>query len=148
MKSVSEILAEEGYYVRTTVGVSMRPMLRTRRDRVIIRPLDGRPLKKWDLPLYRVPDGRYILHRIIGEKDGNYIIRGDNTYRKETVPPEWIVGVMTEFYRGDKHVLATDKGYRFYAAFWQTIYPIRLPFHLAHVALARVKNKIIKPKKD
>ena len=52
MKTIETQLAEQGYYVSTTVGVSMRPMLRNRSDRVIIRPVGNERLSKWDLPLY------------------------------------------------------------------------------------------------
>lgn len=144
--SIERQLAEEGFYVSTTVGVSMRPMLRNRHDRVIIRPVGERRLEKYDLPLYRRPDGKYVLHRIIGVEDGYYVIRGDNTYVKEKVPDDWIIGVMSEFYRGNRHVMADDKSYRRYAAFWQWIYPLRKPFHLARVLAGRVKGKLF-PKK-
>lgn len=124
--SIEARLAEDGYYVSTTVGVSMKPMLRNRRDRVVILPVGDTPLQKWDLPLYRAPDGKYLLHRIIGiREDGIYIVRGDNTYQREYVPHEAILGVMTEFYRGKRHILATNKNYRRYAAFWNAIYPLR-----------------------
>lgn len=144
-ESIEHQLQSEGYYVSTTAGSSMRPMLRHRRDRVIIRPVGNERLKRWDLPLYRRPsDGKYILHRIIEVKDGYYIIRGDNTYAKEKVPDEWILGVATEFYRGDRHVMTDQKSYRRYAAVWQTIYPIRYPFHVLRVFASKVKHKIIK----
>ena len=81
--NIERQLAEQGFYVSTTVGCSMRPMLRNRRDRVIVLPIGDERLKKYDLPLYRRPDGKYILHRIIGVRDGEYVIRGDNTYAKE-----------------------------------------------------------------
>lgn len=140
-RSIEEQLREEGYYVSTTSGVSMRPMLRDRRDRVIIRAVGDERLSKWDLPLYRTSSGKYLLHRIIGHtEDGRYIIRGDNTYRKEYVPQEAILGVMTEFYRGDKHVLATDRGYRRYAALWNAIYPLRKLIALPRFWLARLKK--------
>lgn len=145
-ETIEKQLAEQGFYVSTTVGVSMRPMLRNRHDRVIIVPLGEERLKKYDLPLYRRPDGKYVLHRIIGVEDGYYVIRGDNTYVKEKVPDSWIVGVMSEFYRGKRHVLADDQGYRRYAAFWQAIYPLRKPFHSARMLAGRVKRKLC-PKK-
>ena len=47
-----------------TVGDSMEPMLRNRKDTIIIEPVHGR-LKRYDLPLYRRPDGKYVLHRIL-----------------------------------------------------------------------------------
>ncbi len=145
--SIEQQLAENGYYVSTTVGVSMRPMLRNRRDRVIIRPLGEERLSKWDLPLYRRPDGKYVLHRIIGVENGYYIIRGDNTYAKEHVPDEWILGVVTEFYRGNRHVMADHRGYRRYAAFWHAIYPIRVVLVSMRRLAGRVYRKLF-PKKN
>ena len=143
-QTIEQQIAENGFYVSTTVGISMRPMLRHRRDRVIIKPVGEARLSKWDLPLYKRPDGKYVLHRIIGVEDGYYVIRGDNTFVKEKVPDDWIVGVMTEFYRGKRHVMADDKGYRRYAAFWQTIYPLRIPFHLARRVASFVKHRVLR----
>ena len=140
-RNIEEQLSQDGFYVSTTVGVSMRPMLRDRQDRVIIKPVGTDRLSRWDLPLYRRPDGKYVLHRIIAVKDGVYIIRGDNTYEKEEVPHEWILGVMTEFYRGTRHVSATNRGYRLYAALWQRLYPLRYPIHLLRRRLARLRRK-------
>ena len=141
-QTIEQQIAENGFYISTTVGVSMRPMLRNRRDRVIIRSTDGGRLSKWDLPLYKRPDGKYVLHRVIEVRDGYYVIRGDNTYAKEKVPDEWILGVMTEFYRGDRHYTAEQGSYRRYAAFWQTVYPLRYPIHVARVLASRVKRKL------
>ena len=143
-QTIEQQIAENGFYISTTVGISMRPMLRNRRDRVIIRSTDGGRLSKWDLPLYKRPDGKYVLHRVIEVRDGYYVIRGDNTYAKEHVPDDWIVGVMTEFYRGKRHVLATNRGYRRYAAFWQTVYPLRLPFHWLRRAASFVKHRLLR----
>ena len=143
-QTIEQQIAENGFYISTTVGVSMRPMLRNRRDRVIIRSTEGKRLSKWDLPLYKRPDGKYVLHRVIEVRDGYYVIRGDNTYAKEHVPDDWIVGVMTEFYRGERHVLATNRGYRRYAAFWQTVYPLRLPFHWLRRAASFIKHRLLR----
>ena len=142
--NIEQQLREGGVYVSTTVGYSMKPMLRNRRDRIVVVPKGEERLKKWDLPLYRYPDGRYVLHRVIAVRDGYYIIRGDNTYQKEKVPFEWILGVVTEFYRGDRHVTADKKSYRTYAAVWQGIYPLRYPLHAARMLASRVKHKIFK----
>ena len=143
-ENIEQQLSKEGFYVSTTVGFSMYPMLRNRRDRVIIRPLaDGERLKKYDLPLYRRPDGKYILHRVIGLRDGYYLIRGDNTYMVEKVPDSWVLGKVTEFYRGDRHILSDSRGYRLYARFWRWIYPFRFIFiHLKRFA-ERVIAKLV-----
>ncbi|MBQ9785325.1 MAG: hypothetical protein IJW29_07475 [Clostridia bacterium] len=137
-------LRERGVYVSTTAGVSMKPMLRNRRDRIVLLPIGDKTLKKWDLPIYRRPDGRYILHRIIDVKDDHYVIRGDNTYVKEYVPKEWILGYVSEFYRGKRHVSTDDRGYRRYAAFWHGIYFLRVPFHKARRLASKIKHKLFK----
>ncbi len=146
-ENIEEQLRTAGFYVSTTAGVSMYPMLRNRRDRVVIRPLGEERLQRLDLPLYRRPDGTYVLHRIIGVREDHYIIRGDNTYRKEHIPDERIVGVMTEFYRGKRHVKADSRWYRVYAWLWQGIYPLRLPIWWAYRFAGKVKRKIFGSKK-
>lgn len=142
--NIERQLAEQGFYVSTTVGCSMRPMLRNRRDRVIVLPVGEERLKKYDLPLYRRPDGKYILHRIIGVRDGEYIIRGDNTYVREHVPDAWILGYVSEFYRGEKHILSDSRGYRFYARAWNFLYPVRYLYHLFRAFASRVWHQLRK----
>ena len=111
--SLEEELRSGKACVSTTVGDSMEPMLRNRKDTIIIEPVHGR-LKRYDLPLYRRPDGKYVLHRILHVKKNGYVICGDNRWWKENVPDEWIVGVVTEFYRREEHIYITDRKYRLY----------------------------------
>ncbi len=144
---IEKQLREHGVYVSTTVGVSMKPMLRNRRDRIIVRPAGEQPLKRFDVPLYRTPNGNYVLHRIIAVKDDHYVIRGDNTYVLEHVPMDAVIGVLTEFYRGDRHVLVTQKSYRLYARLWNMLYPIRFLLHGACIRLGRIKRRLF-PKKS
>lgn len=138
-RSIEQQLKSEGYYVTTTVGTSMRPMLRDRRDRVVIRSLETEErLRRYDLPLYRTADGRYLLHRVIGIGErGEYLVRGDNTYAIEHISAEQVLGVVTEFYRAGKRRSADDAGYRRYAAVWNALYPVRAGAHRVRGALAR-----------
>jgi acid phosphatase class B len=142
-KPLETLLEEYGEIIRPIKGISMLPMLREDRDAVRLVPVKE-DLKVGDVPLYRKANGQYVLHRIVSVEQKHYIIRGDNTYQLERVPDEWIVGVMVEFWRGKKHYTADHKGYRRYAAFWQTIYPIRAFFHRLRMIASRVKHKILK----
>ena len=135
-------LSEQGVYVSTTVGWSMWPMLRNRRDRIVVMPVGDQPLKKHDLPLYKRPDGKYILHRILEVKDGHYVIRGDNTFQREYVPYEWVLGYVSEFYRKDRHINSNSKAYRFYVVIWRLIYPARWMWHFA-LRVARKLRRMI-----
>ena len=148
--NIGQQLEREGFYVSTTVGLSMWPMLKNRRDRVVLRPLEeGERLKRGDVPLYRHPSGKYILHRILRvEADGTYIIRGDNTYALERVPKEWIVGVLKEFYRKGKHVSVESRGYRLYATLWRLIFPVRYLLFWARRILGKIKRMIFGSKNN
>ena len=73
---IEDVLAQDGVWVSTTVGISMWPMLRNRRDTIVVRPCKSQ-LQKYDVALYRRGDA-YVLHRVIGVKESNYRILGDN----------------------------------------------------------------------
>ena len=75
----------------------MFPMLRNKKDTVIIKPLTGK-LKKYDITLYRKRN-LYVLHRIVKVTPGGYIICGDNFINLETdITDEQIIGKMEGFY--------------------------------------------------
>lgn len=110
--------------VAMSSGDSMEPLLFHRSTRVVIQRAD-RLLKKGDLPVYRRPTGEFVMHRIIRVKDGCYYTRGDNRYSVEQVPSTWVLGVVTEIYRKNRHIGVTDWNYRIYVKLWCWSYPIR-----------------------
>ncbi len=130
---IEEVLSQKGMYVGPTVGVSMQPMLKNRRDTVVVRPKNER-LKVLDVALYRRGKD-YVMHRVINVLDDTYIIRGDNCHYDEIVEEKDVIGVLTEFYRKDKHVYCTDKKYIRYSKRRVRNYPFRLFF-------VRVKGKL------
>lgn len=136
-----ELLQRDGVLIYKTRGVSMRPMLKQDRDLVIIRPVEGR-LKKYDIPLYRRKNGNYVLHRIIGVRENDYIIRGDNTFVKEYVPDSTIVGVLTDFKRKGREHSVNETGFRIYSRVWNFIYPVRLVLHKARRLAGKVKRSL------
>ena len=100
--SIEEGLKKNGYHASTTSGYSMYPLLRDRRDNIVVRPCSGR-LKKYDVPLYK-RGNEYVLHRIIKVLPDGYVICGDNCINKEyNIKDENILGVLTEVYRNDKY---------------------------------------------
>ena len=106
---IEDVLQEKGVYLGPTVGVSMLPMLKSRRDTIVVRPKTER-LKPLDVALYKRGND-YVLHRVLSVTDEGYIIRGDNCYSDENVPEDAVIGVLTEFFRKNKHYLCTDKKY-------------------------------------
>ena len=113
VKSIEQVLKETGKYIGPTVGTSMLPMLKTRRDTIVVQAKTER-LKPLDVALY-MRDGKYILHRVLTVTKDGYIIRGDNCYFDEIVPEETVIGVLTEFFRKKTHYFCTDEKYLAYA---------------------------------
>ncbi len=121
---IEDVLEREGIFVYSTSGISMYPMLRNRRDVVVIRKKNGR-LKKYDVPLYRRGKS-YVLHRIIRVlPDGGYDIRGDNCLKTEySVPEENILGYLDGFWRGSREISVNSVMYRVYSRVWVALHPV------------------------
>ena len=139
---IEDVLLEKGVYIGPTVGVSMLPMLKNRRDTIVVRPKTER-LKRLDVALYKRGDA-YILHRVLDQTETGYIIRGDNCYSDENVPENAVIGVLTEFFRKGKHVSCTDAKYIAYANKRLKSYKTRRVFVLTKYKIRRFCAKIFR----
>lgn len=116
VKTIEEVLRTEGMFISTTSGFSMYPMLRDRKDTVVIVP-PNRRLQKGEVVLYKAND-TYVLHRILEVLPDSYIIRGDNCDEKEYgITDEQIIGVLIEFYRGDRKIDMEGRSYNIYCTY-------------------------------
>ena len=131
MESLAEILLlqlEKGGRADLTVtGWSMLPMLQYGRDRVTLIP-PPEELKKKDIILYRRENGQYVLHRIIGVKDGKYILSGDNQAVREIVDRSQVIGLVSEFTHRGKPCSMDSLSYRIYAWVWVELFFLRKPY--------------------
>lgn len=147
MKEIQTSIADElraGRAVSTeTHGISMKPLLIEGKTLVVIEPL-RRALKVGELPVFLRPDGKYVIHRVIGMDEKNYYTRGDNCLNFETVPKEQMLGVVVEIYRNGRMLRVTDRRYKLYVAFWRALTPLRLGWKRLRVKLSRLKKRIAK----
>lgn len=141
--TIEALLKEQGVYIGPTVGISMLPMLKNRRDTIVVKPKTER-LKRLDVALYKRGDA-YVLHRVLQAVDGGYIIRGDNCYSDEHIPEEDVFGVLTEFFRKDKHYYCTDEKYLRYAERRIKTYKTRRFFVVMKARFVVLCKKILKP---
>ena len=111
----------------TFQGISMRPMLREGKDTVEVTAVPE-TLKKYDLPVYRGTNGKFVMHRIVDVKHDHYICLGDNTYHYEKVKHEQVVAVVCAFQRGVKRISVDARAYWLYCRIWVGIYPVRKLF--------------------
>ena len=139
---IEEVIESKGVYVGPTVGMSMFPMLKNRRDTIVVKAKTER-LKPLDVALYKRGDA-YVLHRVLKVMDWGYIIRGDNCYNDEHIKEECVIGVLSEFFQKNKHILCTDKKYIAYAKRRVKSYPIRRFFVLLFVKIKNIAKKILK----
>ncbi len=128
-------------------GVSMLPMLRQGKDSVELAPLPEK-LKKYDLPVYQYPSGKYVMHRVVDVRENHYICLGDNTLEYETIRPEQMIGVVSAFKRGEKRISVTSRGYRFYCRVWVALFPLRRFLKRAKGLLRRMIKQVRKQRAE
>ena len=105
-------------------GVSMLPMIRQGIDTVVISPVVEK-LRKYDIPLYKRDDGKYVLHRVVGVSN-TYTCIGDNQFVRESgIRHDQLVAVVTAFYRGEKACSVKHPLYRIYCHLWHWTRPMR-----------------------
>lgn len=147
INSVEELLKTQESVAFLTSGTSMRPLLRTHKDIVIIAK-PKHPLCVGEVPLYKKAGiQKLVLHRIIGVKsNGTYITRGDNTYHNEQVKPCDVVGVMTSLYRSGKYIdCGNSFRYKTYVKVNRLFYPVRWMWHTkVRPFLRKIYKSVIK----
>lgn len=138
---IEDVIAAEGMFVSTSVGTSMLPLIRDRRDTIIVVPPSGR-LRKYDVALYRRGD-RYILHRVVDVLPEGYVICGDNCLAREyDITDANVIGVLTGLYRGDRQVDLGGIGYRTYARAWVLLYPARALWKRVRAKLGSIRRRL------
>lgn len=105
-------------------GISMLPLLREGKDSVLLSPLPEK-LCKYDVPLYRRDDGKFVLHRIVKAGE-TFTCIGDNQFVYEPgLRCDQMIAVMTGFYREEKFHSVKSPAYRFYCRLWDISRPLR-----------------------
>lgn len=140
-----DYLDRYGTLTYTCKGISMLPMLRQRRDILVIKKKGPERLKKYDVALYIRPPHDYVLHRVVEVRDDDYIILGDNCLNKEYgIRDEDIIGVLTSFVRDGKTIQMDSKKQVLYAKVWYFLYPARRFWKINFTRFKRLVKKILK----
>ncbi|WP_407383184.1 S24/S26 family peptidase [Ruminococcus sp.] len=102
-RKFEDVIAEQGKLVYTHVGDSMYPTIR-KNDLLVIEAV-SRPLKQYDIPLYRRDSGQVVLHRIISTRGGGWTMCGDNRrYKEYGISEKNVIGVLTTIVRGGREI--------------------------------------------
>ena len=139
---ITEKLNSGGTVTFTPRGKSMLPMLRDGEDVVVLTKPNGR-LRIYDVPLYKRPNGQYVLHRVLDfDADGGYAMCGDNQFVLEHgIKDKDIIGVVTTFYRKGKTYRVSSLKYKAYVRFWHYTRYIRRGFKFGKKNVLRFFGK-------
>lgn len=143
--SIRECLNKTGKYTGLTMGTSMRPMIHQQRDNIIVVKNTER-LKKYDVAVYQLKTGKYVMHRVVEVHPDHYIIVGDNLKMREYVTDDMICGRLVGYYKKGKRYIDCDnnKLYRFYSKLWVALMPIRPVTMFINRCIVWFENHILK----
>ena len=136
LKEVRALIAN-GHDVTLRVrGVSMRPFLEDRRDKIVLtRP---KTPKVGDAVLAEIAPGKYVYHRIIKMEDGKVTLRGDgNVYGTEQCTIKDIAASTKEFIRKGKPYSPESRAWWWYSALWPSNALVRRVLLAIHRRLPR-----------
>lgn len=126
--SFEEEINKNGYLVYKNVGTSMKPLIKQNRDLIVVKK-PTRPIKKYDIILYKRPNGNYVLHRVLKVKNNEFVLCGDNQNQKEHgITNDNVLGVLTSLERAGKIIKINKGKNKIYAHLVTDFYPIRFLF--------------------
>lgn len=131
-----------GRLVYTNEGDSMMPLLRQKRDLVVIGKPCGR-CRKYDVALYKRDSGQYVLHRVLKVRREDYVICGDHRWQREYgVTDRHVIGVMTAVVRDGREISVRDLQYRIYVHLWCDLFYFRAGILWLKAFPRRLKRKL------
>ncbi|MBQ3235335.1 MAG: S24/S26 family peptidase [Clostridia bacterium] len=139
--SIEQVLRDNGFIVTEFKGTSMNPLLKSERDKALVKTLSGK-LKKRDIALYKRSNGMYVMHRVYKVNKDSYVFWGDNqTVLEYGVKNEDILGVCVGFYKGEKYVEFSKSFWiKAYGLFWCSFVWLRKFLNLFRRAFIKVRR--------
>lgn len=118
-------MIQEGHTVTINVkGYSMRPFLENLRDKVLLEAITEPHVG--DAVLAEICPGKYVLHRIIALEGDCVTLMGDGNVRgTEQCTRADLVGVVVQYIRPERTLLASDPVLKRRIRLWQRLLPVR-----------------------
>lgn len=128
--TIREVMDSGGEFTLYPRGTSMLPLIVQGRDSVTLEQPQG-ALHRGDIAFYQRENGQYVLHRIIGERDGTFTMCGDNQLAPEYgVKPEQIIAKAAYITRKGSKITPRSLPYRLYVLLWRSFFIRRAYFRL------------------
>lgn len=130
--TIREVLDSGGEFTLYPRGTSMLPLIVQGRDSVTL--VKAEEFRAGDIAFYQRENGQYVLHRIIGERDGTFTMCGDNQLAPEYgVKPEQIIAKAAYITRKGSKITLRSLTYRLYVLLWRSFFIRRVYFKLRRV---------------
>lgn len=141
---IRAVLEGGGSFTLSPNGVSMLPTIRPSEDKVTLQRPQGSILR-YDILLYKRPDGQFVLHRVVGfKKDGSFVMCGDGQVDLEYgVAEEQIIGVVTDIHRARGSLVRGTAAFRTAGRRRNFTRPLRRVWRV----LLRIKRRVTGKKK-
>lgn len=127
LKQDIETLLSQGNSIQfKPQGYSMYPLFVPGRDEAVVAPVDPTQLKRGDVALYRRDGSILVLHRIWKHKGDDFYLVGDNQSEIEgPLRSDQMKGILVEIIRKGRRFSVKNPFYRFLAALWLRLRPMR-----------------------
>ena len=123
-------------------GESMRPLIRKGRDPVTIVPVRGE-MKKGDVVLFTLGDGRYVVHRVWRLREGLVRTLGDNCVNPEPwFPRAQVLGQVVRFSRNGHAFRLDTPAARAFGRVWMALFPIRRGYKRTRALAGRMYRRV------
>lgn len=104
-----EVLARGAAFRFRAGGYSMSPFIRDG-DVLTVVPLGGRA-RRGDVVAYLRPeDGMLAVHRVVGRRRGEFVVKGDNERFADLVPGPGLLGILSRVERQGREVRGSRAG--------------------------------------
>lgn len=124
--AISEQLALGRQATFTVTGMSMWPFLCHGRDQVVVGTVSREDLHKGDIVLYRIPEGKYVLHRITSLHAEAIQTTGDgNLFRDQPVSYSSVAAKVFSVVRKGKRISCSNWKWRLASHVWMNLFPFR-----------------------
>lgn len=118
LKEVRALIAEGRDVTLRVRGVSMRPFLEDRRDKIVLTGLHRAPIVG-DAVLAEIAPGKYVYHRIVRIDGDKVTLRGDgNVYGTEQCRMKDVAAATKQLIRKGRGYSPDGRAWRCYSALW------------------------------
>ena len=112
---ISEAVKNGGCFYLSPKGKSMLPTIREGKDQVVLEEFVS--FKKGDILLYRRKNGQFVLHRLVGFKNGKPIMCGDAQFALEYgISEDDIIARVSSIVRNKKQINVGSLSFKVYSA--------------------------------